>query len=227
MKAHMSKRSETLMLGVMLLSTGHAQVDFQLYQSATSLTSAAVAPGGLLSLDVVALSIAGSALTQANLDSFTYRITFENMDHSANQAFMLGGNSFVSPFDNALSPAGFNGSVPWWSGTDLTITLNADFGSPGATPLIADLYRTTATQTGTPVVGPNAILETLSVLAPATPDLYFIRLDVLEAADVNGSFHMTSNGADFAVTVVPEPTATLWVAIGLTVLAVYRRRKRP
>jgi len=194
----------------LLLLPCEAQVNFQLYATGTSDTAATRNPGDIFSLSLVAVSITGSALTLGNLDSFTYRIIFPN------ELFTLTGNTFAAPFDNAQVPGGFNGSIPW-SGLPLIITFNVDAGSPGATAFVPDIYRTTATQAGTPVAGPNALLETLTlrVPSPSVPTLYPIRLDVLEAADANGALHTVFSGVDFNLMVVPEPTTTTLVAISL------------
>jgi hypothetical protein len=84
-----------------------AQVNFQVRQNGSTATAATVTPGATLALDVVATSISTEAGVQANLDSFTYRVVFPN------PLFTLQTSVFAAPFDNALAPAGFNGSIPW------------------------------------------------------------------------------------------------------------------
>src|SRR6266567_1035997 len=97
-----------LVCGGMQLLPCNAQVIFQLRQSGSLATTATVAPGGTLTLDVVAVSIAAEVGVQDNLDSFTYRLIFPN------QLFTLVNNVFAAPFDNTLVPSGgFNGSIPW------------------------------------------------------------------------------------------------------------------
>jgi hypothetical protein len=178
----------------MSVLSGKATVSFQIRESGTSATTATVAPGGALTLDVVAVTISAEAGILPNLDSFTYRIIFPNT------SFMLQNNVFAAPFDNAEAPAGFNGSIPW-SGLPLPIDLVADGASPGATALVPDLYRTTATTAGVPVVGPDAVLETLTLQVPLPPGNYPISLSVLEAADNTGALHATENGTDFVLTI--------------------------
>jgi hypothetical protein len=178
--------------GLMLLPC-RAQVSFQIYEHLTLSTAASRSPGALLTLDIVAKSIA------PNLDSFTYRIAFPN------QQFTLTANLYAAPFDNTLAPGGFNGSVPW-SPLPAPITYNADAGSPGATPFVADIYRTTATTTGIGVTGLNVVLETFTLQIPSpsvVPVTYPISLNVLEAADSNGTLLPTTSGTDFLLTVVP------------------------
>src|SRR5262245_47620149 len=129
-----------------------ATVNFQIRENGTAALTATVAPGGVLTLNVVFVTSAPEAGILDNLDSFTYRINFPN------ELFNLQNNAFAAPFDNTEAPAGFNGSRPW-SGLPVPINFLADAGSPGATPLAADLYRTTASTAGVPVAGgaPNAV----------------------------------------------------------------------
>ncbi len=187
---------------------------FQIFETGTTNTATTVAPGGLVSLDVVAVKVNAESGVEGDLDSFTYRLNFPNQD------FVLTGNTFGAPFDNALAPAGFNGSVPWSVPT--AITHAADAGSPLATPLIPDLYRTTASTAGVPGVGPNLLLETLTVTAPMTAGDYAISLEMLEAADRMGAFHSVDNGVAFTVT-VPEPTTLALILAGS--LGILRRRR--
>lgn len=210
-------KSRTCRVGLIMALSGmlfvpcEAQDSFQIYKSGTTATAATLNPGAMLTLDVVATSITG------NLDSFTYRITFPN------QQFTLMANAFAVPFDNTLAPAGNNGSVPW-SALPLAITDNADAASPGHTPLVADLYRTTATTTGTGVTGPDFVLETLTfqIPSPGSPTTYPISLNVLEAADNTGTLVPANSGIDFTLTVVPEPTTTALVAAMLALYALSR-----
>jgi hypothetical protein len=214
MKSGISKLGLAVVIIGMLLPRCEAQIAFQLYRSGSTLTSATLNPGGLLTLDVVAVSITG------NLDSFTYRISFPN------EQFTLTANAFAAPFDNTLAPGGNNGSVPW-SPLPLAITDNADFGSPGYTAFVPDIYRTTATTTGAGVTGNNFILETLTVRIPSpiSPTTYPISLNVLEAADNTGNLVSTSSGVDFMLTVVPEPATTAIFVASLAVYAIVRGRR--
>jgi hypothetical protein len=201
-------------IGGLLLLPCEAQVDFQLFLSGTGITLAQRDPGALLTLDLVAKSIT------PNLDSFTYRIIFPN------QEFTLTGNIFTAPFDNTPAPAGFNGSIPW-SLLPVTISYSADTGTPGATPLVADIYRTTATTTGIGVTGPNTVIETFTLQIPTPPFgllpvTYPISLQVLEAADSSGALLPTTEGKPFMLTVVPEPTITAFLGVVL-VLCMFSR----
>ena len=213
MKSIVCKLGVIIALGRMLITPCEAQDSFQIYQDGTSATAATLSPGSLLTLDVVATAIT------VNLDSFTYRISFPN------QLFTLTANAFTAPFDNTLAPGGNNGSIPW-SGLPLLITDNADAGSPGFTLGVADLYRTTATTTGTGVTGTPFILETLTleVPSPAVQTIYPISLDVLEAADNTGTLYSTTSGADFMLTVtpVPEPTTPVLLAGAVTLWVLLR-----
>lgn len=203
----------------------HGVVMMQIRLSGTSDTFASVSPGAVVNLDVVAVSITAGADTLGNLDAFTYRITFPNQD------FGLEGSAFSAPFDNQRPgdlPPGFNGSIPW--GGPTPITFGADAGSPGATLLVPDLYRTTATESGLAATGNDVVLETLSIRVPTPPAGtlpagYAINLNVLEAVDNFGSFHATDNGVDFVLTVVPEPGETVLMA-GMGLLAVIALRRR-
>jgi len=181
-----------MVISIMLIVSCEAQVSFQIFESGTTDALVGRNPGELLTLDVVAKSIT------PNLDSFTYRISFPN------EEFTLTANAFAAPFDNTPAPAGFNGSIPW-AVLPVLITHNADAGSPGATPFVADVYRTTATTTGIPVTGQNVVLETLTVRIPspaALPAVYSISLNVLEAADSTGFLLPTTSGTDLVLTVV-------------------------
>src|SRR5262249_7479499 len=124
------------------------------------------------------------------------------------------------------APAGNNGSVPW-SPLPSTITHNADFGSPGYTALTPDIYRTTATTTGTGVTGNHVVLETLTLIvpSPSSPTTYPISLNVLEAADNTGNLVSTSSGVNFMLTVVPEPATTAIFVASLSVYAIVRERR--
>jgi hypothetical protein len=166
------------------------------------------------------LEITAEDFTQANLDSFTYRLVFPN------QNFTLTGNSFAAPFDNTQSPAGFNGSIPWYTGTNISITNGVDAGSPGATPAVADLYRTTASETGTPATGTSVLLETINLLAPMAMGDYPVGLNVIEAADTLGEFHTPLGDPRLQVNVVPIPSAILLQLPGLAGLALLRRRRQ-
>ncbi len=211
-----------LISGMAFPGSSKGVVMIELHQSGTSAGSALVAPGAMLSLDVVATSITAEAGVLGELDAFTYRISFPN------EEFTLINNAFSAPFDNTQAPSGYNGSIPW--GGPLSIGNNADAGSPGATPLAADLYRTTATETGTPVSGPEVVLETLTLTVPnppanTLPVNYSVSVNLLEAVDAFGAFHMTENGPDFLVTVVPEPeSVALLAAAALLGYTVLRRR---
>ena len=119
----------------------------------------------------------GEPGVQANLDSFTYRLVFPDTNH------VHEFSSILAPFDDTGAPAGFNGSIPL-GGTNFTITNGADLGSPFDTPLVADLYRTTASVAGTPATGSEVTVERLKLAAPLAPGDYPIQVQVLEAADV-------------------------------------------
>jgi hypothetical protein len=211
MKSALWKGALALAFGAMQLLPCKATVNFQIYESGSLVTTAAtVAPGGTLTLDVVAVSVAaegGIAPIAANLDSFTYRIIFPNT------SFTLQNNVFAAPFDNDIvALGGFNGSIPW-----APPSVPIDLLAYPPTPLDADLYRTTATTTGVPVAGPNAVIETLTLEVPVAAGIYAISLNVLEAADSLGALHNgNGNGSDFIVTVTgpcsPDtaaPTITL------------------
>src|SRR5688572_15027929 len=192
MKSTLRKLGLILACAAFHLVSSQADVAFQLRESGTGALNPHVAPGALVTIEVVALNIQAGAGVVGNLDSFTYRIIFPNQD------FDLTANAFSAPFDNNQVPAGFNGSIPW-SPLPVPINFLADAGSPGATALEADIYRTTATTTGVPVVAPGTVLETLTVQAPAAPGNYQVGLNVLEAADVEGALHLTSNGDPFVI----------------------------
>ena len=192
-------------------------IDFQIVLSGTTnVTSTVVGPGSTVMLDLLAVQITAEAGVQANLDSFTYRTVFPN------ELFTLTGNSFDALFDNDQVPMGFNGSIPWFTGAPILIDNGADAGSPANTPIVADLYRTTATEAGVPAMGPNVVLETLSVEVPMAAGVYPVDLMMLEAADVTGAFHSTTNGDSFVIT-VPEPTTL--ALLGLGALCLRGRRK--
>jgi hypothetical protein len=189
------RRNAGLVIAIssMLRVSCEAQADFQVFQSGTAEASAQRNPGDLLTLDIVATSIA------SNLDSFTYRIIFPN------QLFTLLANTFSAPFDNTLAPSGFNGSVPW-SPLPIAVADNADAGSPAASPFVPDLYRTTATTTGIGVTGQDVVLETLTLRIPSPsperlPATYPVSLNILEAADSIGLLVSTTSGTNFILTV--------------------------
>ncbi|MHC4799479.1 MAG: VPLPA-CTERM sorting domain-containing protein [Planctomycetota bacterium] len=178
------------------INTASGSISFSIFSSGTTDGSFTVSPGGIFSIDVVAMDIMAEGFTRAELDAFTYRVNFPN------QNFTLVGNAFTSPFDNTQAPFGFNGSIPWYTGSSIPITNGADAGSPGATPFAADLYRTTATQLGTPVTGSFAVLETTNLLAP------------------------TNIKESFNVNVVPIPSSILLLSGAMAALAIFRRRRR-
>lgn len=171
-----------------------AGVQFQIREAETGNTTAAVAPGDMIHLEITAVQIADGAGVMAELDSFTYRITLPN------EAFILEQNEFAEPFHNVPAPAGFNGSIPWATAA-MPIGHGADAGSPHATPSAADLYRTTASIDGTPGVGPDLVLERLTLTAPAAAGNYLIALNMIEAADRKGAFHEIDNGTPFVLEV--------------------------
>nr|WP_319396911.1 hypothetical protein [uncultured Desulfobacter sp.] len=191
---------------------------FSLFESGTSDTSVTVSAGGNFMIDVLAdnMTIEGYALNE--LDAFTYRINFPN------EAFTLVSNKFADPFDNALVPTGFNGSTPWADGSSVPILNGSDAGSPGATPFIADLYRTTASKAGIPAKG-SVVVETLELLAPLSLGNYMISMDILEAVDAMGEFHTVEFSTDFKVNVVPVPSAAGLLAMGVFALVYFRRVK--
>lgn len=192
-----------------------ATVVFGLVVSGTSDVAALANPGDTITLDVVADSTAEAGIA-GEIDSFTYRIVFPNEDFSVLSA------AFAAPFDNAVPPGGSNGSIPS-GGYPLAITNAVDAGSPGATAGVADLYRTTATETGTPVAG-TAVLETLALTVPLSPGFYALVLLPLEAADGLGELHTLDPQATFSLQVVPESTTALLLALGLGALGCRRRR---
>lgn len=210
--------TKVIMIGLLLTISNPAfgSTLFAIYESGTTNSNVSVGPGGSFSVDVIAETINAEGSTNANLDSFTYRIGFPNQD------FILTSNIFAAPFDNMLAPGGFNGSVPW-VGLPLPIDNGVDTGSPGATGLVADLYRTTASTTGVPATG-NSVLETLYLLAPIGLGNYPISLTILEAADNMGEFHTASVKSDFNVNVVPLPPAFGFMALGSGILIFLRRR---
>lgn len=213
--------TKVMMIGLLLTISNPAfgSTLFAIYESGTTNSNISVGPGGSFSVYVIAETINAEELTQANLDSFTYRIGFPNQD------FFLTGNIFTSPFDNNLVPMSFNGSVPWWTGgPPLQITNSVDAGSPGATGLLADLYRTTASTAGIPATGNSVLVETLDLLAPIGLGNYSISLNILEAADNMGEFHTASVKSDFNVNVVPLPPAFAFMALGSGILVFLRRR---
>lgn len=207
-------------LAIGWMNAAQASIDFQLFDSG-SLTDmeVTVVQGDPLSLDLVATSISAETGVEAELDSFAYRIEFDT------EEFWLTGNVFGPPFDSVvLADGGFNGSIPW-APPSVQIDDGADAGSPAATPGLADIYRTTASEAGVPGEGPNLLVETLDLTAPLTLGDYLISLNMLEAADRFGAFHTVDDGMDFLVhVIIPEP-ATLPL-LGLASLAAVRRRRR-
>lgn len=209
-----------LILMFVLACTNQAfgAVTFSLFKSGTSDTSVTVSAGRDFMMDVVADNMTAEGFALAELDAFTYRINFPN------QEFTLVSNNFGHPFDNAQVPAGFNGSVPWADGASVPILNGVDAGSPGATALIADLYRTTASKAGTPAKG-SVVIETLELLAPLSLGNYIISMDIIEAVDAMGEFHTAELSMDFNVNVVPLPSAACLLAMGLSALVYFRRMK--
>jgi hypothetical protein len=219
-----SLRLLSTITSVTLLAAGpaaHATGTFALVLGGTTEATVAVEPGASFSLDVLVTGLAGQPGVQPNLDSFTYRVIFPGADHG------LEKSGFLAPFDDTPAPGGFNGSIPDGD-SSAPITNFADAGSPFATPVVPDLYRTTASILGVPATGPSFVVETLSLQAPTVPGSYAIDISVLEAADQVGAFHTATEGAAFVVE-VPEPHVLLqWVA-GLVFLVVadrYRGRCR-
>jgi subtilisin family serine protease len=174
-----------------------------------------VGPGEGFTLDVVVTDLSNEGGVEANLDSFAYRVVFPN------QSLTLSQSGFASPFDDARAPGGFNGSIPPGD-VSVAITNPADAGSPFATPLVPDLYRTTATVSGTPPAGSNILVDRLKLVAPLSDGIYPIQLSVLEAADATGAFHTVSVGPSFLLQ-VPEPDGLLPWLVGLAFLALTRR----
>lgn len=211
-----------IVAGFVISSSGSAfgAVTFGLFESGTSNNSLSVLPGGSFSMDVVALGITTEGFTQPNLDSFTYRVIFPN------ENFTLTDNLFASPFDNTQVPTGFNGSKPWYTGTSIPITNGADAGSPGTTLSESDLYRTTASTTGTPATGTMVLLETIGLLAPTAIGDYIISLNVLEAADTLGEFHTPLGDPSLNVSVVPIPSTLGLLLPGFAGLVLLRQRGR-
>jgi hypothetical protein len=208
-----------------LAPASRAVVVLQIRESGGLDTSASVGPGGLLSLDVVAVSITPEAGTLGNLDALGYYLEFSSGD------FTLVSDAFAAPFDNDIPAAGGNNSsLPWPSGSPITITDGADAGSPFFTPLTPDLYRATATiGLGQAVSGTDIVLETLTLQVPSPlpgdlPASYSIALVPLEFVDQLGSLHTAEGGVAFAVTVVPEPGAAA-VAGGFALLAFVAARR--
>jgi hypothetical protein len=194
----------SLCASVMTTLSARADIDFQLVEQGTlTSTEVVVGPGALFDIDLLATMIASGPGVAAELDSFAYRIEFPS------EEFSLQTNVFGAPFDNTLAgDGGFNGSIPW-APPSLQITNAADSGSALDTPLIADIYRTTASQKGVPGTGDNLLLETLGLTAPTALGDYEIVLNMLEAADAMGAFHATDSGVNFVVHVVPEPASVL------------------
>ena len=220
-----SKATACLSGGILILmfvlvgvNQAFGAVTFSLFKSGTSDTSVAVSAGGDFMMAVVADNMTAEGSALAELDAFTYRINFPN------EAFTLVSNNFGPPFDNAQAPTGFNGSIPWADGSPIPILNGVDVGSPGATPFIADLYRTTASEAGTPAKG-SVVIETLELLAPLSLGNYMISMDIIEAVDTMGEFHTAEFSMDFNVNVVPLPSTVGLLAMGLLALVYFRRMK--
>jgi len=191
----------------------HATIQFALLDAVSHSGTVVVTPGVSFSAVVLGLGVAAEPASGvgANLDSFTYRVMFST------ETFALQSNTFAAPFDNNPAPTGFNGSVPW-AGLPVSITNSVDTGSPGGTPFVADLYRTTATRFGDAATDPEFLIETLGLIAPHTQGVYAISLQVLEAADSFGTFHFVGVNPGLTVQVVPEPSTPWLVASGLLAL---------
>lgn len=206
---------------VALLAAGPAAATgtFTLVLAGTTDGTVTVPPGAGFALEVLVTDLAGEPGVQPNLDSFTYRVIFP----AQGPLHVLDSSYFLPPFDGAAPPAGFNGGVPLGD-VSVPIDTAADAGTPFATPIVRDLYRTTASVAGIPAAGSSFVVELLELVAPAVSGAYAIDLSVLEAADPVGAFHGTATGAPFVVT-VPEPHALYQWAAGLVfvLLALQRR----
>ncbi len=205
-----------LVLGLVSAPVAQGAAVFQIAEAGTGNTSVNVGPGATVDIEIVAMSLTAGEYVAAELDAFTYQINFPN------EAFTLQGNTFIGSFDNTQSPAGNNGSLPWWTGTDIAITNGADVGSPYFTPSVADLYRTTATTNPVLALTGPGTLETLSVVAPMALGTYSITLNFLEAVDTMGESHTTTVGGPFDVNVVPIPPAFGLLAMGLGMVGFLR-----
>lgn len=188
---------QVIILGFLITSPNLTlgSMTFDLLEAGTSNKTVTVLPGGSIALGVVASNMTAEVSAAAELDAFTYRIVFSN------EEFSLVSNVFGTPFDNTCAPTGFNGSIPWASGAAVPITNWADAGSPKANILVADLYRTTASEAGKPATN-DTVVETLGLVAPQTPGVYTINLQIIEAVDKLGVFHTVSVGSAFNVNVV-------------------------
>jgi hypothetical protein len=170
---------------------------FDLFEAGTFNKTVTVPPGANIALGVVASNMTAEGSAAGELDAFSYRIVFSN------EQFILNSNVFGAPFDNTSAPLGFNGSIPWTTGSAVPITNRADAGSPGANLLAADIYRTTASETGMPA-SHDVVVETLEISVPQTPGVYPISLEIIEAVDRLGEFHTADVGAAFNVNVLPS-----------------------
>ena len=209
-------RSAVLLVGCVALlglaESARAYSAFALVLNGSSLSTVQVGPGDSFALDVVVMGLAEEAGVKGNLDSFTYRVVFPNEDH------VLDSSSFLSPFNGTPPPGGFNGSIPLGD-VSVDITHSADAGSPYATPLVSDIYRTTASNAGVPAAGSGFVVEKLVLRAPAAAGIYSIDMSVVEAADNTGAFHTVSAGPAFTLE-VPEPSAILQWSSGLVALMI-------
>ncbi len=209
-------RSAVLLVGCVALlglaESARAHSAFALVLNGSSLSTVQVGPGDSFALDVVVMGLAEEAGVKGNLDSFTYRVVFPNEDH------VLDSSSFLSPFNGTPPPGGFNGSIPLGD-VSVDITRSADAGSPYATPLVSDIYRTTASNAGVPAAGSGFVVEKLVLRAPAAAGIYSIDMSVVEAADNTGAFHTVSAGPAFMLA-VPEPSTILQWSSGLIAMMI-------
>jgi hypothetical protein len=204
----------------LLASPGAARASstFALVLTNSSQSTVQVGPGDVFALNVVVTGLAAEASVKGNLDSFTYRVVFQNEDH------VLDSSSFLSPFNGTPPPGGFNGSIPLGD-VSVAITDSADLGSPYSTPLVPDIYRTTASNTGVPAVGSGFTVEKLVLRAPTEPGIYAIDMLVVEAADNTGAFHTVSTGPSFTLE-VPEATAMMQWSSGLVAVMILQSLRR-
>lgn len=218
----------TILISFLLMSTNavFASISFDLVETGTGNSSKIVTPGEAFDLDVIALSVNAETSTKNELDAFTYRIVFEN------EEFTLASTEFYGPYNNAKAPFGYNGSIPWLEPGDppLLIENDVDFGSPGYTSTIADLYRTTASDMGIPVPwtsGDAPInVEHDGYLAPLTPGDYTIGLEIIEAVDTMGSSHGVDFEGSFDLTVVPIPSSLTLFSLGVAFMGFLKRRSQ-
>ena len=203
-----------------LAESARAHSAFALVLNGSSLSTVQVGPGDSFALDVVVMGLAEEAGVKGNLDSFTYRVVFPNEDH------VLDSSSFLSPFNGTPPPGGFNGSIPLGD-VSVDITRSADAGSPYATPLVSDIYRTTASNAGVPAAGSGFVVEKLVLRAPAAAGIYSIDMSVVEAADNTGAFHTVSAGPAFMLAVPESSTILQWSSglVGMMILQSLRGRR--